>query len=587
MSRIRAGGAARSALRQIAVWAGHLDRACAGGLLLLLATGLHLQAADPLGSPEAYRDYALQHTGDAQAGRRLFERDKRLACTACHRITGAEKSGPNLDGIADKYSRSELIHHILRPSASIKPGYEHVTLVTRDGRVIHGRINRANKTMYRVLDGEGKTIDVQRDEVEQIEASQQSMMPDNVASTLSRDEFADLIAYLETLHHAGITGLRGPDDPVRVSRLAEPARLVAIHPPELDFANPVWCGAIPGLAGQLAVVEHQEAKIWRLQPTSGGWQKQLFLDLSGQVKYGQNWGLMCLAFHPRFPENRRYFLKHEVEEQGGVKTTVVERRAAVDLARDAGTPSRRLLEVEQPAFNHNGGCIAFGPDRMLYAAFGDGGPQRDPEGLSQNPCVFHGSMLRIDVDQQPDARPYAIPSDNPRFDGHHRCAQPETWAIGFREPWRFSFDRLTGELWLGDVGQDSFEEICLVRRGQNHGWNVFEAYEPFSAEYRRAGQAYTPPLFAYPHSFGVSVTGGYVYRGCKAESFQGVYIFGDYDTRRIWGIKQQTGRVVAVRELGESPQHITSFGLDDQGEIYVVGYEGTIFHLDLSATRFE
>jgi glucose/arabinose dehydrogenase len=164
---------------------------------------------------------------------------------------------------------------------------------------------------------------------------------------------------------------------------------------------------------------------------------------------------------------------------------------------------------------------------------------------------------------------------------------PETWAIGLREPWRFSFDPKNGDLWVGDVGQDNFEEVCRVRAGENHGWNVYEGYEPFSEEYRRVGEKFAFPLFAYPHSFGVSVTGGYVYHGRQAPSFEGVYIFGDYDTRRVWGLKEHDRRVLAVRELGEAPEHIASFGLDERGEIYVVGYEGTVFRVDLSQIKFE
>jgi glucose/arabinose dehydrogenase len=161
------------------------------------------------------------------------------------------------------------------------------------------------------------------------------------------------------------------------------------------------------------------------------------------------------------------------------------------------------------------------------------------------------------------------------------------WATGLREPWRFSFDSKTGDLWVGDVGQDRWEAVCLVRSGENHGWNVYESYEPFSNEYRRAGEKFTFPLYAYPHSFGVCVTGGYVYRGSQAPSFEGIYIFGDYETRRVWGLKEEAGKLVSVHELGEAPQHIASFGVDENGEIYVVGYEGAIFRVDLSQSRFE
>lgn len=561
----------------------------AGAFFVAVLAGLGSLAAEPGEQIEAYRRFAIENPGNAAAGRKLYASEKKLACENCHRITGAEKSGPNLDGIADKYSRRELIEHILRPSAAIKPGYEQATLILRDGRTVVGRVNRATKTMLRLIDAEGKSIDVSRADIEEMQASAASMMPDNLAFLVSQQQFADLVAYLETLHHAVITGFRGPGQPIEVTRIVRPVRFRATHPAEMKFANPVWCGALPGVPGQLIVVEQQEAKVWRLERTAGGMRRHQFLDLGGQVKIGVNWGLLCLAFHPQFASNRRYFLKYQVDEQATVKTTVVERRASEDLLRDSGAALRRLYEVQQPAFNHIGGGMAFGPDGMLYIGFGDGGSQRDPDGHGQNPRTAHGSMLRIDVDRPADGRPYSIPPDNPFLAAHKSdpAILPETWAIGLREPWRFSFDAKTGDLWVGDVGQDKFEEVCRIRAGENHGWNVYEGYEPFSDEYRREGAKFSFPVFAYPHSFGVSVTGGYVYRGKRAPSFEGVYIFGDYETRRVWGLKAENGRLATVRELGASPEHLASFGVDENGEIYVVGYEGTIYQLDSSESTFE
>jgi hypothetical protein len=225
---------------------------------------------------------------------------------------------------------------------------------------------------------------------------------------------------------------------------------------------------------------------------------------------------------------------------------------------------------------------------MLYAAFGDGGPQKDPPGYSQNPRVLLGSMVRIDVDHASGEESYAIPADNPFVAAHARDSsiRPETWATGFREPWRFSFDIATGDLWLGDVGQNKFEEVCLVRPGENHGWNVREAYVPFSDEYRRDGETYTEPLFAYEHGLGFSITGGYVYRADPESSFDGVYIFGDYNTRRVWGLRQRNGKLLDVRELGTAPGGIASFGVDDQGEMLLVTYGGVIYQLELSETEY-
>ncbi len=370
-----------------------------------------------------------------------------------------------MDGIADKYPRRELIEQILRPSATIKAGYEQSTIVTRDGRTIVGRITRLQKSMVKLIDAAGKTIDVLGPDIEEMHQSTISMMPDNLVLTISREQFSDLVAYLETLHFAVVTGFRGPDQPVEITRIKQPVGFTPIQPAEMKFANPVWCGALAGVPGQLIVLEQQEAKVWRLEPTASGMERHLFLDLTGQVKYGANWGLLCVAFHPQFKTNRRYFLEYQVEEQGVVKTTVVERQASEDLLHDAGVPSRRLFDVVQTAFNHNGGCIAFGPDGMLYIGYGDGGFQRDPNGNGQNLHDPHSKFLRIDVDHQEDGRPYAIPKDNPFLKAHERdpAILPEMWALGLREPWRFSFDPKTGNLWVGDVGQDRWEQVCLVR----------------------------------------------------------------------------------------------------------------------------
>ncbi len=539
--------------------------------------------------PATYREFAVTHAGDADAGRLLFEQNEKLSCSACHRITGLEKSGPNLDGVGDKFTREELIEQVLEPSRAIKPGYEQTVIVTAEGKTLNGRVERATKLEVRLIDATGKQTNLNRTEIEEMHVSPKSLMPDNVVATISKEQFADIIAYMQTLKFGVKTGLATGGRQVDIPRLATPVNFVRIHPESVTFENPVYCSAIPGVANQFVVLEHQQGKVWRFIRDKHNPRKELFLDLSTESFASPNQGVMCLAFHPDYTANGRYFLEYEVREDGKVKTTIAERRASADRLSDSGTASVRLLEVEQPAYNHNGGCIAFGPDGMLYAAFGDGGPQEDPPGHSQNPRVLLGSMVRIDVDRQDDGRPYAIPADNPFLAAHKRDAsiRPETWAIGFREPWRFSFDSVTGELWLGDVGQNKFEEVCIVKRGENHGWNVREAYAPFSEEFRREGETYAEPLFAYEHGLGFSVTGGYVYRANPQSSFHGVYIFGDYNTRRVWGLRQRDGEVPDVRELGTAPGGVASFGLDDHGELLLVTYDGNIFHVDLSSATYE
>jgi glucose/arabinose dehydrogenase len=195
-----------------------------------------------------------------------------------------------------------------------------------------------------------------------------------------------------------------------------------------------------------------------------------------------------------------------------------------------------------------------------------------------------GKILRLDVDHAAEGQPCTIPADNP-FVGH-AVARPEIWAYGFRAPWRFSFDPATGELWLGDVGQDRYEEINIVRRGENYGWNVHEGFDRFSNRYRKEGASFVAPVFAYARKFGPSVTGGYVYRGDRQSSFYGVYIFGDYESRRIFGLTHENRVLKEIRQVGTAPQRIVSFARDAAGELYVVGYEGTIFKMDLGGTVF-
>jgi len=241
--------------------------------------------------------------------------------------------------------------------------------------------------------------------------------------------------------------------------------------------------------------------------------------------------------------------------------------------------------MESVTQDHSGGCIAFGPDGFLYIGMGDTGPQQDPQGHGQDLSILLGKMLRIDVDHIDPGLAYAVPADNPFRDRPN--VRPEIWAYGLREPWRFSFDSLTHDLWVGDVGQDRIEEVSIVRRGENLGWNVYEGFEPFSNRYRKDGVTYIPPIFAYRRKYGNSITGGYVYRGDKHSSFYGVYICGDYTSHRIFGLKQHGRTLQVIRQIGTAPQGIASFGTDDRGEIYVVGYEGMVYQLDLTATDFD
>ncbi|MEO7319121.1 MAG: galactose-1-epimerase, partial [Chthoniobacteraceae bacterium] len=241
--------------------------------------------------------------------------------------------------------------------------------------------------------------------------------------------------------------------------------------------------------------------------------------------------------------------------------------------------------IASVAEDHSGGCLQFGPDGFLYMVMGDTGPHNDPNGHAQNLQLLLGKVMRIDVDHEEAGRAYAIPADNP-FRGQ-ADVRPEIWAYGLRNPWRFSFDRLNGDLWLADVGQDRGEEVDIVRRGENYGWNVYEGFEPFSNQFKKEGRTFTKPFFAYRRQYGNSITGGHVYRGDKNSSFYGVYVCGDYNSKRIFGIAQQDGALKTARQIGTIPQRLVSFGEDEAGSLYAVGYEGTIYQIDFTGADFE
>jgi putative heme-binding domain-containing protein len=548
---------------------------------------------------EEYRRFAFSQEGNSVRGAQLFGDNQRVACALCHSVDGkASKAGPDLSTIGDKYGRSDLIKAILAPSADIAVGYGATYVETRAGAQQLGVIKRATDAWVELMGADGKTVRIATSDIKERRENNISLMPEGLYATLSLQEFTDLIEYLVSLkepvnalrHHRGfpatIPELKAPVtlEPFVREELRFPHSFV--HQPGDERSGLVWFGQVPGLDSAF-LVAHQTGKIWLLDKKDGNdATKTLFADFAGEVfcKRGPN-GLLGVAFHPRFRENRKYYVKHQVLEDDKIATVLVEKQASPDGKTDSGKPSRRLLKMVSTTQDHSGGCIDFGPDGYLYLAMGDTGPQQDPQGHGQDAQLFLGKILRIDVDHRDGDLPYAIPADNP-FRAQPR-ARPEIWALGFREPWRFSFDALTGDLWVGDVGQDRVEEVTIVRRGENHGWNVYEGFEPFSHKYRREGVAYVPPVFAYRRRYGNSVTGGYVYRGDKSASFNGVYICGDYTSKRIWGVRQHDRQLDAVRQIATAPQNIASFGTDAAGNIYVVGYEGMIYRLNLHDADFE
>ncbi len=292
-----------------------------------------------------------------------------------------------------------------------------------------------------------------------------------------------------------------------------------------------------------------------------------FLDITDRVGPSQNeQGLLGLAFHPRYAANSLFFVNY-TDRQGN---TVVSRfSTSSDPAKADPASEAMLLTLVQPAGNHNGGHLAFGPDGYLYIGTGDGGASGDRFGNAQNGQTLLGAMLRLDVD---GGQPYAVPASNP-FVGNP-AVRDEIWAIGLRNPWRYSFDRLTGDLYLADVGQNRYEEINIQSAaslgGQNYGWPIMEASHCFPED-RSCDQAgLTLPVVEYDHGQGCSVTGGYVYRGREFPLLTGIYLFGDYCSGRVWGLAPGTGGNWRVAELARADIQLSSFGEDEAGELYLL-----------------
>jgi putative heme-binding domain-containing protein len=575
-------------------------------LLLGLAFVSSIQAADSprpaaldlARQPGAYRDFAMGHDGNATHGRELFNDEQRLGCAKCHSVDrSASRAGPDLFAVGDSYPRRELVRSVLEPSATIAVGYGTTIVETKSDETYSGIIKQSTADELGLMCADGKLVRILTADIKEQRGSTVSLMPEGLHTGLSREEFTDLIEYLVTLKEpqSAIANNRGM--PIDIPELTKPVGVRPFFSEDLRFPHSfvqkpgdvrsglVWFGQLPG-SSNVFIAVHQTGKIWRLEKDGTNVTKTLFADIASDIfnERGPN-GLLGLAFHPKFRENRKYYLKHQVFEDGKIATTVVERFASPDFRTDFGTRSRRLIKMESVTQDHSGGCIAFGPDGFLYIGMGDTGPQQDPQGHGQDLKILLGKMLRIDVDHTDAGLAYSIPADNPFRDRPN--VRPEIWAYGFREPWRFSFDSLNHELWVGDVGQDRIEEVSIVRRGENQGWNVYEGFEPFSNRYRKEGVTYVPPVFAYRRKYGNSITGGFVYRGDKHSSFYGVYICGDYTSHRIFGLKQRDRTLEVIRQIGTAPQGIASFGTDERGEIYVVGYEGMVYQLDFSATEFD
>jgi len=358
-------------------------------------------------------------------------------------------------------------------------------------------------------------------------------------------------------------------------QIADPY-IVTVAFPNLSFNQPTGLIADPVSSNRLFVLE-QTGTIRTFQKIKNASDAVTFLDISSQVLYGGEQGILGLAFHPNCTTNPYFYINYVADNP---RRTVIARYTIDPNNPDQADPDsqRIILEIPQPPFsNHKGGQLAFGSDGYLYIGVGDGGSAGDPLGNGQNRQTLLGKILRIDITQTPAERNYGIPPDNPHA-GNSLGYREEIYAYGFRNPWRFSFDSATGQLWVADVGQSSLEEIDLVENGKNYGWNIMEGTACFNPPGDCDQTGLTLPVYNYTHDDGNAIIGGYVYHGQTHPGLQGAYIYGDFGSGRIWALCLN-GTELNNEELVDSGLSITSFGVDQDGELYFTAYDGRIYEL--------
>ena len=349
-----------------------------------------------------------------------------------------------------------------------------------------------------------------------------------------------------------------------------------LEPFAKGWVQPLGMTHAGDLSNRLFIVE-QKGIIWIIE--DGKKRAIPFLDLKKKVSVGAEMGLLGLAFHPKFSENHRFFVHYTTTYKfEGIRSVIAEYKTGNKSLETDPKSERVFLLVTQPYPNHKGGNLAFGPDEYLYIGLGDGGSANDPLGNGQNLGTKLGKILRIDIDHPTLRKAYSTPPDNP-FAGQ-KGALPEIWAYGLRNPWRYSFDSLTGLLYAGDVGQDNREEIDIIQKGKNYGWKMMEGtictpgVNP-KCDKRRLEL----PILDYGRSEGSTVIGGYVYRGNKISSLCGAYLYGDFGNGRVWGLRYNGRSVTEQHLLLETHRKISSFGEDENHELYLVDYDGEILRI--------
>ena len=395
-------------------------------------------------------------------------------------------------------------------------------------------------------------------------------------ATPSPDATAARVATVES-ETALPTGVSAdaPDTPLPSSGALPSVRTETVFP-GVSFDRMVYLTHPDGTPDRLYLVL-QPGRIMAFDNVPNPSSPQTFLDIRDRVSdRGNEEGPLGLAFDPDYPNNGYFYVYYSASSP---RRSVIARYHAPP-GTDSVDPSTEkiIMRIGQPFSNHNGGQVTFGPDGYLYVGVGDGGSGGDPRGHGQNLGTLLGTILRIDVSALDETGSYVVPPDNP-FVGVEG-ARPEIWAYGLRNPWRFSFDRETGTLWTGDVGQNKLEEIDIIRPGLNYGWNVMEGTSCF----RNAGcdrEGLEPPVAEYGRDGGCSVTGGYVYRGSRIPSLVGAYVYGDFCTGRIWALRHDGSRVTEQAEIADTDLQISSFAEGPDGEVYILSFTGEIARLVL------
>jgi glucose/arabinose dehydrogenase len=393
---------------------------------------------------------------------------------------------------------------------------------------------------------------------------------------------------------------------------AQPLPKVKLHPvfPGVTMDHMVWMSEAPDGSGRFFIVG-QDGRILIANKGTDGSNSLEFLNITNrEPASAYEEGLLSIAFHPGFKTNSLFYIYYNQvnSNQNSLyprRSVISELKVAADDTNRADLKSERIvLEVPQPYANHKGGQLTFGPDGYLYLGLGDGGLGGDPFNNAQNSAALLGKMLRIDVNGRTTIQrgkdtitlPYGIPPDNPFVgepDLNGLGARREIYAWGLRNPWRYSFDRQTGQIWAGDVGQDLWEEVDIIVKGGNYGWNVCEGFHHYKPG--PPGAQYIDPVIEYPHNpallkesrfprhgIGACIIGGYVYRGAQYPALQGVYLYADYALGTIFGLRYSEGKVTDYATLLEQPKNITSFAQDLAGELYVLTYDGHIYAITVA-----